>query len=607
VDRVHIGGAPPAVGLIHVRRRPGTTVTDVTISDATGQVLVVLDGMGFEELEGVAGSDPARILHDVTWHPVTFTDGRLPTEVVLVGGDAETLAVVVPDLAASNVPYRVCAGPDELPADLDPGAVVLALPRTDDTPAASADLVVRTVTAMHASGSAAKVWVLTQRVHDGDNIHHAPLWGLARVAAAEHPRLWGGVLDLPDARIPFGALAALAGHGVVVMRDGSALAARLDFAAPGDAEPLTCIPGGTYLITGGTGALGLVLAQRLADLGARRLVLLSRSGLPERSAWPTHPNREAVRVVSSLEDRGVSVVVAAVDIGAPGAADDLRAVLRDLPEVRGVIHAAGVETGALLVDTTAADLAATMRPKVDGALTLHEVFPPGQLDWLVLFSSCGYLPGFPGQGAYAGANAFLDTFAQHRRARGDRATSVAWTAWRGVGMGSGSGFVAAQLEALGMDTVGTDDALRALDAAVRADRAHLVVLPVLPAAAAVPMLAAVAPCPPTESEAVDPAGPGDVDPEVWATEQVLAAVATELGLAAGEVDLKMPLVEIGVDSIMTVAVRRELERHTGLSLPPTLLWEYPTATAVIARVVELLDETRAPGAADGVREPTPVP
>jgi 6-methylsalicylic acid synthase len=174
-------------------------------------------------------------------------------------------------------------------------------------------------------------------------------------------------------------------------------------------------------------------------------------------------------------------------------------------------------------------------------------------------------------------------------------------------MGSGSGFVAAQLEALGMDTVGTDDALRALDAAVRADRAHLVVLPVLPAAAAVPMLAAVAPCPPTESEAVDPAGPGDVDPEVWATEQVLAAVATELGLAAGEVDLKMPLVEIGVDSIMTVAVRRELERHTGLSLPPTLLWEYPTATAVIARVVELLDETRAPGAADGVREPTPVP
>ena len=110
----------------------------------------------------------------------------------------------------------------------------------------------------------------------------------------------------------------------------------------------------------------------------------------------------------------------------------------------------GVEAGALLTDTTADDLAATMHPKVNGARVLHEMFPPGQLDWMVLFSSCGYLAGFPGQGAYACANAYLDAFAHHRRALGDRTTSVAWTAWRGLGMGSASGFVAAQLDALGM-------------------------------------------------------------------------------------------------------------------------------------------------------------
>ena len=198
-------------------------------------------------------------------------------------------------------------------------------------------------------------------------------------------------------------------------------------------------------------------------------------------------------MVTALEERGVSVQVVAVDIGAPGGAEALRKELGQLPPVRGVVHAAGVEAGAFLLNSTAADFAATMRPKVDGTLTLHEVFPPGQLDWLVLFSSCGYLAGFPGQGAYGCANAFLDAFARHRRRLGDRTTAVAWTAWRGLGMGSDSGFVAAQLEALGMDTIGADDAMRALDSAMRSCEPNVVVMPVLPAATAVPMLAAVAP------------------------------------------------------------------------------------------------------------------
>ena len=121
--------------------------------------------------------------------------------------------------------------------------------------------------------------MLTQRVHEGDNVAHAPLWGLARVAAAEHPKVFGGVLDVADAKLPVGALASLHGHPVVVMRDGDATAARLAFAGRGAGAPMQCSAGGTYLITGGTGVLGLRMAQRLADIGARRLVLLSRTGM----------------------------------------------------------------------------------------------------------------------------------------------------------------------------------------------------------------------------------------------------------------------------------------------------------------------------------------
>jgi 6-methylsalicylic acid synthase len=592
IDRVRVHGTPPAEALLHVRRRADNTITDVSIADPSGVVSASITGMAFEELEHPVGPRTAQLLHHVAWHPAPRWDGDRPTRVAVVGGDAGTLASVVRELATAEVQYRICADSSEIPGNWGRGAVVLVLPRPNDAPEMSVGLVLQTLKRLQASGAKARVWVLTHRVHEGVNLGHAPLWGLARVAAAEHPQLWGGVLDLFDGRLPVEALSSLHGHGVVVARDGGAYTARLAHASTGVGAPMRCSPGGTYLITGGTGVLGLRVAQRLADLGARRLVLVSRSGMPGRASWNGGNHKEAVvRIVSALEERGVSVDVPAVDVGAPGAAEALRSALRDLPPVRGVIHAAGVETGALLVNTTPEDIAATMHPKVNGALTLHEVFPPGQLDWLVLFSSCGYLAGFPGQGAYACANAFLDAIARRRRSLGDRTTSVAWTAWRGLGMGSTSGFLAAQLEALGMGTIGVDEAMLALDLAMRTEQPNVVVLPVLAAAASVPMFADVAPATATPGRVEPPQGPvsrGCEDIADWVAQQVHAVVASELGLPEGDLDPRLPLVEAGVDSIMTVALRRQLENRVGLRLPPTLLWEYPTAAAVTARIVELL-------------------
>lgn len=599
IERVDVYGAPPATAMLSVRRRPGTTTTDVAITDESGSVLVSIVGMAFEELENPgresSATDVRRIVHQVAWHPVSARAERSPSGVVLVGGDVDRLEAAVDDLTAATVPYVAVEDPAELesiidfgslPSELGDHAVVLVLPRDDDAPEAAVDLVTRTLALQQRLGLSARLWALTVGVHEGSNVTHAPLWGLGRVAAAEHPQLWGGVVDVADGRIPLDALGSLSGHGVLVVRDGVALAARLSASAGvAQVSPMRCAPGGTYLITGGTGVLGLRMAQHLADLGARRLVLLSRSGLGDRAAWTDGEQSAAVRAVTALEERGVSVTVAAVDIGAPGSADALRDVLRPLPPVRGVIHAAGVEAGALLMNTTTDEFAAAMHPKVRGTLVLHEVFPPEQLDWMVLFSSCGYLAGFPGQGAYGCANAFLDGMARHRRSLGDRTTAVAWTAWRGMGMGSASEFVAAQLDALGMGTVGADDAIRALDLAMREDAANVVVLPVLPAAAAVPILADVAP--EEEPDDVADSVAGEFDPEQLAS-HVLSAVASQLGLAESDVNVDLPLVELGVDSIMTVRLRRQLEKQTGLSLPPTLLWEHPTAAAVTARIIELL-------------------
>jgi 6-methylsalicylic acid synthase len=584
IERVHVCGDPPAVALLHVRRRQGTA-TDVAIADESGAVRASITAMTFEELESATGADPSRMLHHVAWHVTPFCADDRPTEVAVIGGGVD-IDPVVRDLSDAGVPHRVYGSPGQVPGDTGERSVVLLLPR-DDSPEAAAEQVLDTLKHLCDNNSQARLWVLTNRVHEGGNLVHAPLWGMSRIAAAEHPQLWGGVLDVACGGVPLGVLASLHGHGVVVARDGVAMTARLSHAQSGGGAPMTCTPGGTYLVTGGTGALGLRIAQRLADLGARRLVLLSRSGLPHRDQW-TDNQSEAVRAVAALEERGVSVHVAAIDIGAAGAGDQLRAVLRELPPVRGVVHAAGVEAGALLLDTSADDIRAAMRPKVAGTLTLHELFPPEQLDWMVLFSSCGYLAGFPGQAAYACANAFLDAAARHRRALGDRTVSVAWTAWRGLGMGSTSGFVAAQLEALGMGTVGADDAMRALDTVMRGEEPNVVVLPVLPGAAAVPMLSDVAPTGGDDVDDALPAGPGDADLDEWVAREVAAAVAAELGLPESDVDPRVPLVEAGVDSIMTVALRRALEKRTGLTLPPTLLWEHPTAAAVTERIIDLL-------------------
>ncbi|MDY6995250.1 MAG: SDR family NAD(P)-dependent oxidoreductase [Actinomycetota bacterium] len=588
IHRVDVCGPPPAVALLHVVHRHATTV-DVSIADETGAVLAVLAEMTFEELENSTGGDTSRMLHEVAWRPVDYPADGLPGEVVLVGGSPDDLAAARRDLAAAGVPCRSCTGPGELPGALAPGSVVLALPNGSDTPQAAAGFVLDLLKRLHDNGSGARLWALTRGVHEGDGFAHAGLWGLARVAAAEHPQLWGGVLDVASGALPVAVLGSLAGHGVVVVRDGVAYTARLAHARAGGGAPMTCTPGGTYLVTGGTGALGLRIAARLAELGARRLVLLSRSGMPPRETWGGEGHREVVRAVAALEERGVSVHVAPVDIGAADAGQRLRTVLAELPAVRGVVHAAGVEAGALLVNTSHDDIEATMRPKAGGAMVLDELFPPGQLDWMVFFSSCGYLAGFPGQGAYGCANAFLDGLARHRHRLGDHTVSVAWTAWRGLGMGSASEYVAAQLEGLGMGAVGADDAMRALDAAMRGDDPNAVVLPVLAQAAAVPMLAEVAPSGAHHGAAVPAAvDRGDADVDEWVAQQVAEAVATELGLSQDDVDPRVPLVETGVDSIMTVSLRRALEKRTGLALPPTLLWEHPTAAAVTDRIVELL-------------------
>ncbi|HZX00645.1 MAG TPA: SDR family NAD(P)-dependent oxidoreductase, partial [Bacilli bacterium] len=309
----------------------------------------------------------------------------------------------------------------------------------------------------------------------------APLWGLATAIALEHPELWGGLVDLPaQTDEALSDLAdALAAHLIDPNREdrvalrataGEAAAARryqrhVQRLARGEARLDTGAASpswsaeGTYLITGGLGALGMHTARWLVDRGARHLALLSRRG-------PASPG--AAAAVAELEQRGAaSVRVLCADVAsADGMREALTTIGETMPPLVGVLHTAGVLDDGVLLHQSGERLAKVMAAKVAGAWNLHVLTQGSHLRHFVLFSSLASVLGSAGQGNYAAANAFLDALAHHRRAHGLPALSVNWGAWAGEGMAMD---VAARQARVGLRGMAPERALRALDRLVRTE------------------------------------------------------------------------------------------------------------------------------------------
>ncbi|HXO22437.1 MAG TPA: SDR family NAD(P)-dependent oxidoreductase [Thermoanaerobaculia bacterium] len=203
--------------------------------------------------------------------------------------------------------------------------------------------------------------------------------------------------------------------------------------------PLPLRQGGTYLITGGLGGMGLELAGFLARLTKGKLVLTGRSPFPERETWPALARGEGrlariARRLLAFEAAGAEVWPVAADV------TDAASMRRMLAEVRrrcgridGVIHAAGLAGGGMMQFRTFAAAAAVLAPKVQGTLLLTELLAEEPPDFLFLCSSLNALVGGPGQFDYTAANAFLDAFAQSRGGELP-VVSINWDAWRDVGM-----------------------------------------------------------------------------------------------------------------------------------------------------------------------------
>ncbi|MGB3440599.1 MAG: type I polyketide synthase, partial [Actinophytocola sp.] len=279
----------------------------------------------------------------------------------------------------------------------------------------------------------------------------AAVWGLVRAAQLEYPDRFV-LADLEDTGDESEvALAVGAGEPQVVVRGGEVFVPRLAKVA---SAPGTVDPSGTVLITGGTGGLGGLLARHLVVAhGVRRLVLASRRGT-------------APELAGELTELGATVTVAACDIADR---DALTALLSEIPDLTGVVHAAGVLDDGVLDTLTPERIANVMRAKVDAAVNLHEL--TSGLSLFALFSSAAGVFGSAGQANYAAANAVLDALAQQRSAAGLPAVSMAWGMWDSGMRDQLDATDLARLSRAGFGALSTEDGLALFDAAIAADRA----------------------------------------------------------------------------------------------------------------------------------------
>jgi acyl transferase domain-containing protein/acyl carrier protein len=201
---------------------------------------------------------------------------------------------------------------------------------------------------------------------------------------------------------------------------------------------------GVYLITGGLGGVGLVLAEYLAQTVQAKLVLVGRSALPTRDEWQqwltTHDETDStsrkISKVQELESNGAEVLVMSADVSNIEQMQNVIAQTQEkFGQLNGVIHAAGVPGGGVIQCKTPDEVESILSPKVRGTTIINSVIQDIQLDFLILISSINSISGGFGQVDYCGANAFLDAFAHYKTHRdGIFTTSINWDAWQEVGM-----------------------------------------------------------------------------------------------------------------------------------------------------------------------------
>ncbi|WP_223278358.1 SDR family NAD(P)-dependent oxidoreductase [Nostoc sp. 'Peltigera membranacea cyanobiont' 232] len=460
------------------------------------------------------------------------------------------------------------------------------------------------------------IWLVT-RGAQAVNGHHvqmvaqSPLWGMGKVIALEHPELKCVRVDLdPQAtgnevqtlfEEIISSLSAKDIEDQVAFRDETRYIARLVHHRQSQKtlDKLTLRSDRTYLITGGLGGLGLLIARFLVERGVKHLVLLGRSKVK-----PAIANQ-----IKQLEQTGARLTVVQADVSN---VEQVTQVLADieqsLPPLRGIIHAAGVLDDGVLLQQNWQRFDRVLAPKVQGAWNLHTLTQNQPLDFFVLFSSTASLLGNAGQGNHAAANAFLDALASYRRMQGLPSLSINWGAWAEVGATARLGLVE-QLSRKGEGSIAPQQGLQVLEQLLLNPPVQVGVMPVnwslyLEGESAnlqffadlgmeIPGLRHQL----REGVQEESKGKSLRDTLMYTTAAertllletcITELVAKILGFPASKLDIAESVTKLGLDSLMAIELRSRLNNETGVNLPVMKIMQGPSISQLAEFVLEEL-------------------
>ena len=629
-DRLRRWAAP--VGRVHgaarLRAGDGAVDADVQLLDADGAPLVDVTGLHLAPAAGprAAAREDAAWLYETAWRPAELPapTAVLPgTRHLLLAGDgdgqalAQAVALRLRQAGAEPVIAPAGAGLDGAGAGAGPSfdsVVCLLAPGPTEGPG-RAVRVTRTalevVKALTSRGGAMvpALWMVTsgaQPLPDGEvaDPFGAGAWGIAKVIPFENPALRCRCVDLDPADPERAAeqlldeLGAPSDEAEIGYRAGARYVRRLVPSVPLEPAPeagLAVDPAGTYLLTGGLGGIGLQVARRLVERGARRLALLARGA----------HGPDAESAVADLRAAGATVELLQADVTSVEALDRALDRARGGSGLRGIVHLAGVLDDRPLMATGEETLAAVLGPKAAGTWHLLELTAADPLDWVVCFSSAASVLGSPGQGAYCAANAVMDAVASRLRSRGRPVCCLNWGPWANEGMAARAGHGSERRFGSAYTALSPADGLDILERALAAGRTGLLVMPFdlrnllqfYPVGLGLPLYADL-----TSGEVArlrsigqgsQPArrpdlGQAYLAPRTEVEERIASVWQASLGL--DRVGVLDEFFELGGDSVFANEILVEVSRSLGVSLDAARAFESFTVAGLAALAEEAVLE-----------------
>jgi acyl transferase domain-containing protein/acyl carrier protein len=464
-----------------------------------------------------------------------------------------------------------------------------------------------------------RLWIVTQgtQVIGNQKNHQASivrstLWGLGKVIILEHPEIRCSLIDLSPENI-LEQLPMLvqeiklnSNENQIAWREQKRYVARLVRSSreniPTNSTPLFKA-NATYLITGGMGGLGLVIAQWMVEQGARHLALMGRSA----------PSEKAQVAIAQMEKTGAVVKIVTADVShSQQVAEALDTIEKSMPPIKGIIHAAAVLDDGILLQLNQKRFQKVMAPKILGAWNLHIHTLHRSLEFFALFSSAASLIGSPGQGNYSAANAFLDALAHYRQSQGLTGLSINWGAWSEVGLAATQVNESNKFANSGFGSISPSQGFEAFAQLLRKKSAVQVgVLPAnwqilnqsTPALAQLPLLQNLM----SEASQISPKEQTLPNSATKKRSQLLATelsdrqqllttwlreyIAHALRMPTEKLDIQKSLNYVNLDSLIAVELKNWIEAEIGINIRMAEILEGPSVTQLAAQILAKFNVT----------------